>query len=109
MRTCQCDEPGNKEEARPASQCPALFLDPSLSPRRSRDVTPLGLCNEYAPTGHHAAGPEVPMWCGRVLPPAKELRNWKMATEGGGRHSPSTVVWEEEGVPVIVIACRAEG
>jgi hypothetical protein len=49
------------------------------------------------------------MWCGRVLPPAKELRNWKMATEGGGRHSPSTVVWEEEGVPVIVIACRAEG
>jgi hypothetical protein len=28
--------------------------------------------------------------------------NWKMATEGGGRHSPSTVFWEEEGVPVIV-------
>jgi hypothetical protein len=26
------------------------------------------------------------------------LQNWKMATEGGGRHSPSTVVWEEEGV-----------
>jgi hypothetical protein len=26
------------------------------------------------------------------------VRNWKMATEGGGRHSPSTVVWEEEGV-----------
>ena len=29
--------------------------------------------------------------------------NWKMATEGGGRHSPSTFVWEEEGVPVF---CR---
>ena len=29
-------------------------------------------------------------------------RNWKMATEGGGRHSPSTVVWEEEGVLGIV-------
>ena len=28
--------------------------------------------------------------------------NWKMATEGGGRHSPSTFVWEEEGVPVIL-------
>ena len=27
-----------------------------------------------------------------------------MATEGGGRHSPSTVVWEEEGVPVILAA-----
>ena len=26
-----------------------------------------------------------------------------MATEGGGRHSPSTVVWEEEGVPIIVL------
>lgn len=29
-------------------------------------------------------------------------QNWKMATEGGGRHSPSTVVWEEEGVLGIV-------
>jgi hypothetical protein len=27
-----------------------------------------------------------------------------MATEGGGRHFPSTVVWEEEGAPVIVQA-----
>ncbi len=26
-----------------------------------------------------------------------------MATEGGGRHSPSTFVWEEEGVPVILL------
>jgi hypothetical protein len=26
-----------------------------------------------------------------------------MATEGGGRHSPSTVVWEEEGVLVILL------
>jgi hypothetical protein len=26
-----------------------------------------------------------------------------MATEGGGRHSPSTVVWEEEGVLVILV------
>ncbi len=34
--------------------------------------------------------------------PAGTPRNWKMATEGGGRHSPSTVVWEEEGVLVIV-------
>ena len=25
-----------------------------------------------------------------------------MATEGGGRHSPSTFFWEEEGVPAIV-------
>ena len=32
-----------------------------------------------------------------------QLQNWKMATEGGGRHSPSTVVWEEEGVPVILV------
>ena len=31
-------------------------------------------------------------------------QNWKMATEGGGRHSPSTVVWEEEGVLGIVQA-----
>ena len=31
-----------------------------------------------------------------------QVRNWKMATEGGGRHSPSTVVWEEEGAPVIL-------
>jgi hypothetical protein len=49
------------------------------------------------------------MWRGRGRPLAKQLPNWKMATEGGGRHSPSTVVWEEEGVPVIVIACRVEG
>ena len=40
---------------------------------------------------------------------AEQLRNWKMATEGGGRHSPSTVVWEEEGVPVILVAHRAVG
>jgi hypothetical protein len=31
-----------------------------------------------------------------------QRQNWKMATEGGGRHSPSTVVWEEEGVLGIV-------
>src|SRR5580692_9641126 len=31
-----------------------------------------------------------------------QVQNWKMATEGGGRHSPSTVVWEEEGVLRIV-------
>jgi hypothetical protein len=42
-------------------------------------------------------------------PQAGALRNWKMATEGGGRHSPSTVVWEEEGVPAIVMTGRAEG
>jgi hypothetical protein len=30
-------------------------------------------------------------------------QNWKMATEGGGRHSPSTAVWEEEGVLAIVV------
>ena len=45
------------------------------------------------------------MWCGT----AKQLSNWKMATEGGGRHSPSTVVWEEEGVPAILMRRRAEG
>ncbi len=49
------------------------------------------------------------MWRGRGRPLAKQLRNWKMATEGGGRHSPSTVVWEEEGVPVILIACPGWG
>src|SRR5580704_11165004 len=37
---------------------------------------------------------------------ANLLRNWKMATEGGGRHSPSTVVWEEEGVLEIVQSGR---
>jgi two-component system, NarL family, response regulator DevR len=36
-------------------------------------------------------------------PLRKERRNWKMATEGGGRHSPSTVVWEEEGVLIILL------
>ena len=36
-------------------------------------------------------------------------RNWKMATEGGGRHSPSTFVWEEEGVPVIVLTALQRG
>ena len=35
-------------------------------------------------------------------------QNWKMATEGGGRHSPSTVVWEEEGVLGIVHARSTE-
>jgi hypothetical protein len=34
---------------------------------------------------------------------AKPAHNWKMATEGGGRHSPSTVVWEEEGVLRILV------
>ena len=32
-----------------------------------------------------------------------------MATEGGGRHSPSTVVWEEEGVLVILVAHPVQG
>ncbi len=32
-----------------------------------------------------------------------------MATEGGGRHSPSTVVWEEEGVLVILVSPPGEG
>ena len=54
--------------------------------------------------GWQTAGPEVPRWgfFGKVRPPGKQLRNWKMATEGGGRHSPSTVIWEEKGVPHIV-------
>jgi hypothetical protein len=32
-----------------------------------------------------------------------------MATEGGGRHSPSTFVWEEEGVLDILVAPRGRG
>ena len=32
---------------------------------------------------------------------------WKMATEGVGRHFPSTAVWEEEGVMPIVRGCSS--
>ena len=51
--------------------------------------------------------PRWPMADALALVPAESVAgtttgNWKMATEGGGRHSPSTVFWEEEGVPAIV-------
>jgi len=80
---------------------------------RCRAVVVLG-CEQHALPGRGATGPDVTrVAAGRRVREAGgttrgggggvgQVQNWKMATEGGGRHSPSTVVWEEEGVLGIV-------
>jgi hypothetical protein len=69
----------------------------SPGPRRPRSLRGLLLANTTGRRPFVSLRPDVPMEGMH-----RHTGNWKMATEGGGRHSPSTVVWEEEGVPVIL-------
>ena len=88
------DETENHDELGPGITSPCSRMDP---PRRAvpRQVAPCRVPPACADRSDKRQGRRSQ--CGDLGGARrKQLRNWKMATEGGGRHSPSTVVWEEE-------------